>query len=245
MTGSFKLGNMATFALVFLVVGLLGFNQFQIMTVDASLGSVLKLQGGSGSGGGSKTLDSAKAELAALDVSGFGSTAQTLVGVFPELKTAETEDEILELLIPTGTPEYSEALGGITFDDPTTSLSFLAKIQKTWDADLKAADPAKYERYINMASKPMGLSCEFCCGVGAAGVTATGQSKNGCAHHPAILGIALGLLKETDYSDGEILREAMKWKTLFFPQKMITLALQSAGKDASEIEVLPQQVGGC
>ena len=55
----------------------------------------------------------------------------------------------------------------------------------------------------------------------------------------------MGLMLNTDYSDAEVLREVMRWKTMFFPKNMVSLALDVAGKDASALESLPGMVGGC
>ena len=53
------------------------------------------------------------------------------------------------------------------------------------------------------------------------------------------------LVKNSDYSDTEIIREALKWKSLFFPKDMVNLALTVAGGDTSKLKDLPGMVGGC
>ncbi len=61
-------------------------------------------------------------------------------------------------------------------------------------------------------------------------------------------------MANTNYTDAQVLKEVMKWKTLFFPQNMISLALQdanngapSSGQSASagSVSNLPGMVGGC
>ena len=52
-------------------------------------------------------------------------------------------------------------------------------------------------------------------------------------------------MMNTDYSDAEILREVMRWKTLFFPKNMIELGTSLAGGDTSALNNLPGMVGGC
>ena len=99
--------------------------------------------------------------------------------------------------------------------------------------------------FINLGKKPVGISCEFCCGVGPIGITADGSSRCGCQHNPALLAITLGLMEYTDYSDAQVLMEVMKWKTLFFPKDMINLAMTVAGGDTSALDELPGMVGGC
>ena len=89
------------------------------------------------------------------------------------------------------------------------------------------------------------MSCEYCCGVGPIGIDSRGNSRCGCQHNPALLSIGLWLTANTDYSDGEILREVMRWKTLFFPQKMVEQGMSLAGADAQTIANLPGMVGGC
>ena len=98
---------------------------------------------------------------------------------------------------------------------------------------------------MNLASQPVGISCEFCCGVGAVGINKHGDSACGCQHNPALLSVALYLTTYTDYTDGEILREVMKWKTLFFPKDMINIGMSIAGGDSSALTELPGMVGGC
>jgi len=55
----------------------------------------------------------------------------------------------------------------------------------------------------------------------------------------------LGLIKYTNYSDAEILREVMKWKTLWFPKNMIELGLKIATGESPSSQNLPGMVGGC
>ena len=231
------------------LVGLMALNQFLIFSVNDSLGGVVSGKPATSLfsflGVGGSPSSGSRVDLAGIDVAEFKSTAQTLVGVFPELKDADDQDAVLSLLLPAGTPDYSEALGGITYDDPVTSLKFLAGTYKSWEADVKQNDPDTYARFLNLASKPVGISCEMCCGVGAAGLRADGRTTCGCSHHPGLLALAVGLMDKTEYNDAEVMREVMKWKTLWFPQKMVKLALESAGKDASDIPVLQSQVGGC
>jgi len=112
-------------------------------------------------------------------------------------------------------------------------------------AEVKSKDPEAFQRYVDLASKPKGVSCEYCCGIGPAGADANGNSRCGCQHNPALLTVTLYLTAYTDYSDAEILREVMKWKTLFFPKNMIDLGSKIAGGDASVLKDLPGMVGGC
>ncbi len=220
--------------LIYLIVvaaALLVFNQVQIL----SLASAVKGSGSHrGSGGG---------DIGNIDITQIKSTAQTLAAVFP-LDEAQTSDDVMNMIFPTGTPDYGEDLG-VSFDDPINSLSTLAKMYRPLKDEVKSSNPEAFQRFVNLASSPLGISCEFCCGVGPAGADKNGNPRCGCQHNPALLSVALYLSAYTDYTDGEILREVMKWKTLFFPKNMIDLGSKIAGGDSSVLENLPGMVGGC
>ena len=168
-----------------------------------------------------------------------------VLGLDKIIQIVNNEEDAISIMIPTGTPEYSEALGGITFDDPVTSMEYLAKWYNTIKQEVQQNDPQTWQRYLNLAAAPRGISCEFCCGIGAQGITKDGNLRCGCKHNPAAQAIALGLMKNTDYSDAEILREVMKWKIMFFPKNMVGLAMDVAGTDPSQLKDLPGMVGGC
>jgi len=237
-----KLENFMVIALVLTGI-LVTFNQIQLSAISSSFDSL--------TGSASKStiffgLGSKKStDLSKVDVTEITSTAMALASLFPELDTIQNDEDAISIMVPTGTPEYSEALGGITFDDPVTSMEYLAKWYDTINSEVKQNDPEIWQRYLGLAAAPRGISCEFCCGVGPAGITADGKSKCGCKHNPAILALTMGLMKETDYSDAEILREAMKWKTMWFPRNMVGLAMEVAGTDPSQLKELPGMVGGC
>jgi len=66
----------------------------------------------------------------------------------------------------------------------------------------------------------------------------------GCSHNPAVQAISMWLIKNTDYSDAEIVREVMMWKSLWFPKNMIELGTKLSGGDV-DLNSLPGMVGGC
>lgn len=175
-----------------------------------------------------------------VDVSQIKSTAQGLAAVFPTSQI-KTQEDAVAMLLPTGVPEYGEAMG-VTFDDPEGSLAILAKAQTTLLASLT---PNQKARFINLASMPVGISCEYCCGLQAVGIRNDGTSSCGCQHNPALLSVAMWLMQNTEYSDAEILREVYQWKTLFFPKNMVELGVKIAGGDESVLKDLPGMVGGC
>ena len=167
--------------------------------------------------------------LGGVDLSSITSTAASIATVFPELETATSIEDVINILLPTGTPDYSDALGGVSFDDPVSSMEYLAKWYYSLKDEVKNNDPAIWQRYLDLAATPKGISCEFCCGIGPQGITAGGESKCGCQHNPALQALTIGLMKYTDYTDAQILREALKWKTLWFPKNMIEMGSKLVG----------------
>ncbi|MBC8500196.1 MAG: hypothetical protein ISS25_00075 [Nanoarchaeota archaeon] len=230
-----KQDNMLTRPLVGLIVlaALVMFlNQLQINGISTMLTTPSSRLSGSGN-----------VDLEGIDLSQIKSTGHTLAAVFP-VEEIQTVDDAMAMIFPTGTPEYGEALG-VSYDDPVGSLSTLAKMYRGLKAEVEKSDPEAFQRFVNLASNPYGISCEYCCGVGPIGADKNGNSRCGCQHNPAALSLALYLAAYTDYNDGEILREVMKWKTLFFPKNMIELAMTVAGGDTSALDNLPGMVGGC
>lgn len=217
--------------LIIFVAAIMFFNQLQINNISAMLTSPSSRSGFGG------------VDLSGLDLSQLKSTGHTIAAVFP-VEEIQTPEDAMAILFPTGTPEYGEALG-VSFDDPVGSLSVLAKMFRNLKSEVEQSDPEAFQRYVNLASNPYGISCEYCCGLGAAGARSNGDSMCGCQHNPALLSLTLYLAAYTDYSDGEILREAIKWKTLFFPKDMIELGMTVAGGDTSALDNLPGMVGGC
>src|SRR3989338_10489606 len=235
-----KTTNAVMISLLVLCALLIAFNQYQVSALtnnfDSASGGIFK--GSISFGGGSVNLES-------VDTAQITSTAMAVKQLFPELSSIQSEDDAIAIMIPTGTPQYSAQLGGITFDDPVTSMEYLAKWYPSLKTQVQQQNPEVWKRYLNLAARPTGISCEYCCGIGAQGISANGELRCGCAHNPAVQSIAMGLMLNTDYTDAEVLREVMKWKTMFFPKNMVSLALDVAGKDASQLESLPGMVGGC
>ncbi len=175
------------------------------------------------------------------EISQIKTTSQAVALLFP-VEEIQNDQDAINMMISQGTPEYGGAMG-ITFDDPVGSMNLLANNYNTVKADIKQNYPEVWERYLNLATKPVGISCEFCCGVGPVGITSSGELRCGCAHNPAIQALTMLLMKDTDYDDVEVLREAMKWKSVWFPKDMVGLALKASG---GQIETdLPGMVGGC
>ena len=217
-------------AMIVVAALLMVFNQVQIRQV-AALSSI----------GGTDTPTGK--DLSSIDITQLKSTGQTVAAVFPSEKWASSDD-VFASMFPTGTPEYGDALG-VSFDDPVGSLTTLSKMYPSLKNEVQQKDPEAWARWMNLASKPVGISCEYCCGVGPIGIDSKGNSACGCQHNPALLSVGLYLTAYTNYSDGQILHEVMRWKTLFFPQDMVALGTSVIGGDTSALQDLPGMVGGC
>ena len=215
--------NLYIIIMIAIVAVLLIFNQWQISSISNMLS------------GGIKKVDVS-------EIYKIKSTAQSVASLFP-VENIQTADDAVAMMISQGTPEYGEAMG-ISFDDPVGALNILSNAYNGVKADIKQNNPDVWERYLNLATKPVGISCEFCCGVGAVGITNSGELRCGCQHNPAIQTLTMLLMKDTSMNDAEVLREAMKWKAVWFPKDMINLALKAAGGEV-DAGVLPGMVGGC
>lgn len=223
--------NRINWALLTLFAVLILFNQYQVMGLTGSTGNTVLQFSSNGNG-----------DLSQVDVTQIQSTAQGIALLFPVNKIKTTEDAIA-VMIPTGTPEYGQAMG-VSFDDPVNSLNLMENGYYALKEQAQA-NPQVWDRYLALATEPRGISCEFCCGVGAIGVTNDGTLRCGCAHNPAAHAVALWLMLNTDYSDAEVLREVYRWKALWFPKDMVGLALEISGGDTDVLQELPGMVGGC
>ena len=182
-------------------------------------------------------------DLNNVDLSTIQNTAQAIATVLPVKDIKDAQDAINKL-IPTGTPEYGTAMG-VSYDKPVDALAALARGYPALKQDIKTNNPEIWQRYLNLATKPVGISCEYCCGVGPTGITSEGELTCGCSHSPALQAVTLWLMKNTQMTDAEILREVLRWKTLWFPKDMVGLALQISGGDTSVLQNVPGMVGGC
>jgi len=233
-----KTAERSTFSLLNIVVlgavaALVIFNQLQLLGIQAVLSGTDRTSFAYGS-----------SDLSSVSLSDIKSTGHSLAAIFP-LEDVKTAQDAMNILVPTGTPEYGKELG-VSYDNPVGSLNFMARQLWPEMRKLKTTDPEVWKRYVNLAGKPVGISCEFCCGVEAVGIRPDGESICGCQHNPALLGLTLWLMKNRpDMTDAEILREVLRWKALFFPKNMVGLAVEVSGKSASELNNLPGMVGGC
>lgn len=181
-------------------------------------------------------------DLSGVNIDELKSTGASVAAVFP-LEGLRSAEDVMLVILPTGIPDYGPGLG-VSYDDPVNSLAVLARMENTGFIKL---NPEELQRYLNLVTKPLGISCEYCCGLKYVGVRDDGKSSCGCQHNPALLTIVRYLIQSSDYTDAEILREAMRWKALFFPKDMVKLSLQIAGGDEATLKELELSgmVGGC
>ncbi len=229
----------STIWIIAIAAVLILFNQIQLFQLGNMLGTPILSFGGTSTS--VKSLSSG--DLKDVDVTSIKSTAQAVAATFSlEGKDAQG---VIDTLIPKGTPEYGKELG-ISYDDPVKALNFLAReLYPAIKQDVQTNKPEVWKRYLALATQPVGISCEYCCGIGPVGIAADGKSRCGCTHNPAIQAITLYLMANTDMSDAEVLREALRWKSLWFPKNMVELGIQIAGGDASVLKDVPSMVGGC
>lgn len=230
------MNNLVT-VLVIVAVGMIAFNQVMVMNIGSgsgnsfATGSFFKLDFASSSSDGK--------DISNVDLSTIKGTGFAVAALFP-VENIKTAEDAIAVMISTGSPPYGDALG-ITYDDPVGGMNTLYKQFREVPLTEEEND-----RYIYLSSNPFGISCEFCCGVGPIGADSNGNPRCGCKHNPAILGLTKWLVHNTDWSDQEILKEALKWKALWFPRDMVKLALQTAGGDTSSLDAhIPGMVGGC
>lgn len=124
--------------------------------------------------------------------------------------TGDAAQDLLNNVIPTGTPWYgSEA--GVTFDDPIQA-------QKLWAngrvIELDSAQEERWDRIVNS------FTCDYCCG---SPQNPTIITRCGCAHSSAAQGMARWFIKNygNKYSDEEIYGEMARWYALWYPKGTI------------------------
>jgi hypothetical protein len=127
--------------------------------------------------------------------------------------------DTIDIVISRGTPKiYGDELG-VSFEEPVKSLAILRELDPDYGSNAIKLDNKQLKRYTNIGLK---ISCEFCCGAKSV-VFSNGKAACGCAHSWAIRGLIAYLVTNhgDEYTDDQILREAARWKALFFPKQMI------------------------
>lgn len=141
-------------------------------------------------------------------------------------------------ITPKGTPDYGEKTG-VSYDKVEESLSTLVK----YDEEITLSGANK-ERYVKIGTTKE-TACEFCCGIGEAGfATKEGEIACGCSHNIAFSGLTKWLIRNSSYSNEQIVEEVKKWKILFFPEPAVKKEAEKRGIPPESIG-LPSQQGGC
>lgn len=147
-----------------------------------------------------------------------------------ETSESSTLQQILEEITPKGTPDYGKK-AGVSYDKVEESLRTL-----TGYTTLPLSSEEQ-QRYDEIASTE-GTACNYCCGV-------TKLTQNcGCSHNIALQGLTKWLIKNTDYSNDQILQEIRKWQILFFPRPTLEEELQKRNIQPESVG-LPAMRGGC
>lgn len=121
--------------------------------------------------------------------------------------TGNAAQDLVNNIVPTGTPWYGQQ-AGVSFDDPITAQKLWAKgraIQLT---------PEEEQRWSRIANS---FTCDYCCG---SPQNPTIITRCGCAHSAAAQGMAKWFVKNygSSYSDEEIYGEMARWYALWYPK---------------------------
>ena len=179
-------------------------------------------------------------------IAGYGTKVKELPTITSSPKKTKTGDAVqdtLNLIVPTGTPEYGQELG-VSFDDPINAQQKLGQLQNTINLD--ATQEQRWQRIVGS------FTCDYCCG---SPQQPTRISHCGCAHAAAWRGLARFLVQKygNKVSDEQILGQLSKWKALWYPGPTVQRILQektlSEGHNQNrapvKLDQLPQMVGGC
>ncbi len=214
-TESFLFRNNYLFAAIIILVLLIFINQLMIPKAFASAG----ITGGVvnignfeyGSKITLKPMPLATGEQP--KIKGYKSIVKPLPTISELSITPSTGDVVQDLLnniVPTGTPWYGQE-AQVSFDDPITS-------QKNWatyrSLELSSAEEERWNRIVNS------FTCDYCCG---SPQNPTIITRCGCAHSAAAQGMAKWFIKDygDKYSDEEIYGEMARWYALWYPKGTI------------------------
>lgn len=184
--------------------------------------------------------------------------------------TGNLAQDAAALVISQGVPAIYGGELVVSFDRVEQSMNIMKQFDPTYGNSRITLTGDNLKRYIDVGLR---ISCEFCCGAQAI-IAQDGQAACGCAHSQAMRGLLAYLIQNhsSEYSNDELLRELGRWKGLYFPKQMtkkmaeqlqngkftsdiaalmIGLKMPKYGKAdqkiplPSEIENLPNMVGGC
>ncbi len=227
------------------------FNQWQIMQVNGLIGSSTSsahLSGGSLVLADGDKITYAPILLAAGEspvIAGYGTKVKQLQTISPTPKKSKTGDAVqdaLNMIVPTGTPEYGTEIG-VSFDDPIVSQKKLGALERSIKLD--ANQEARWKKIVGS------FTCDYCCGSPKRPTIIT---HCGCAHAAAWRGLARFLIQKYNdkVTDEQIIGELSKWKALWYPGPTVQRVIQeqqlSGGKTDNapvNLDQLPGMVGGC
>ena len=131
--------------------------------------------------------------------------------------TGDAVQDLLNNLVPTGTPWYGAA-AGVSFDDPVGAQNAW---QKGLGVQLAPAEQERWNRIVNS------FTCDYCCGSPQRPTIIT---HCGCAHSRAAQGMAKWFVKNygSQYSDEEIYGEMARWYALWYPKGTIERIIQES-----------------
>ncbi|MEK6951117.1 MAG: hypothetical protein AABX13_05330 [Nanoarchaeota archaeon] len=131
--------------------------------------------------------------------------------------TGDAVQDLLNNLVPTGTPWYGTA-AGVSFDDPVGAQNAW---QKGLGVQLAPAEQERWNRIVNS------FTCDYCCGSPQRPTIIT---HCGCAHSRAAQGMAKWFVKNygSQYSDEEIYGEMARWYALWYPKGTIERIIQES-----------------
>src|SRR3989344_5002457 len=138
------------------------------------------------------------------------SSLPTISELVMKPSTGDAVQDLLNNIIPTGTPWYGEE-AGVSFDDPVTAQKLWAKGRAI---ELNEAEQERWNRIVNS------FTCDYCCG---SPQNPTIITRCGCAHSSAAQGMAKWFIKNYGgkYSDEEIYGEMARWYALWYPKGTI------------------------
>jgi len=153
-------------------------------------------------------------------IAGYNSKVKSLPTISELQMKPQIGDAIQDLLnniIPTGTPLYGDQ-AGVSFDDPIKAQNLWAKGRAI---QLSSGEEQRWSRIVNS------FTCDYCCG---SPQNPTIITRCGCAHSAAAQGMAKWFIKNygNTYSDEEIYGEMARWYALWYPGPTIKRILQEA-----------------
>ena len=179
----------STIWIIAIAAVLILFNQIQLFQLNSMIGGggggLLKsLTGGSLSLSGGEGITYAPVLLASGEspvLSGYGTKVKQLptISKSPQKpKTGDAAQDALNMLVPTGTPDYGQA-AGVSFDDPIGAQHVWGGYEQS--ITLSGDQQKRYDKIVGS------FTCDYCCGSPQKPTIIT---HCGCAHARAWRGMA-------------------------------------------------------